>query len=123
MPETNSIGKSAQSPINTEDDVVPAGPPLVVNLFESCSSFWRDVLTALSEDASIERSILVGLKRSLSYLVLWADGFGVGGERLDIALSKSKRVRATTLRLLLSVSRTLIESECHIQEKVKRKTD
>ncbi|WYZ42405.1 hypothetical protein EsH8_VI_000104 [Colletotrichum jinshuiense] len=109
MPKTNSIGESAQSPIQTEDDVVPAGPPPVVNLFESCSSFWRDVLTALSQDASIERSILVSLKRSLSYLVLWADGFGVGGERLGISLSKSKRVRATTLRLLLSISRTLIE--------------
>ncbi|KAH7324243.1 hypothetical protein B0I35DRAFT_475505 [Stachybotrys elegans] len=92
-----------------QEDDLSAEPSLVANLYASCSSFYCDVLKALSEKSSVQRSVLVSLQRSQSYLVLWADGVGVGENKFDACLAKSKRVRSATLRLLLSVTKTLTE--------------
>lgn len=93
------------------DDHVATEPSPVSDLFEACSSFYRDILAALLQTPLLERSVLVSLQRSQSYLLLWADGLGVSEGLLDASLRKSKRVQANTLRLLTSVSSTLTKGE------------
>ncbi|KAK7958631.1 hypothetical protein PG988_013479 [Apiospora saccharicola] len=84
-------------------------PPLIAPLYKACSAVFRDIITHLSSDLSIDKSVQLSLQRSQSYLVLWADGYGVSDGLLDKSLDKSRRARATTLRLLFSVSQTLIK--------------
>ncbi|KAK7997457.1 elongation factor 1-beta [Apiospora arundinis] len=85
----------------------PDDPPLIAQLYVSCSELFRDIITGLSDDASADNSVLISLQRSQSYMVLWADGYGVSDGLLDKALDKSRRARSTTLRLIYSVSQTL----------------
>ncbi|KAK7937956.1 uncharacterized protein PG986_014824 [Apiospora aurea] len=92
-------------------DTVEARPSLVANFYESCSLFYSDLLAALAQASSVDYSILVSLQRSQNYLVLWADGFDAVEAALDASLSNSKRIRNTTLRLLLGISKTLMKSE------------
>ncbi|KAH8202483.1 hypothetical protein TruAng_003383 [Truncatella angustata] len=47
------------------------------------------------------------LDRSHSYLVLWGDGYGVADEKFEEALGRSRRARASTLRYLVSICKTL----------------
>ncbi|KAK8060007.1 hypothetical protein PG996_009937 [Apiospora saccharicola] len=82
-------------------------PPLIAPLYKACSAVFRDIITHISSDFSIDKSVQLSLERSQSYLVLWADGYGVSDGLLDKSLDKSRRARATTLRLLFSVSQTL----------------
>ncbi|KAK8028448.1 hypothetical protein PG991_005504 [Apiospora marii] len=82
-------------------------PPLIAPLYKACSAVFRDIISHLSSDSSVDKSVQLSLQRSQSYLVLWADGYGVSDGLLDKSLDKSRRARATTLRLLLSVSQTL----------------
>ncbi|KAI1409940.1 hypothetical protein F5Y13DRAFT_202569 [Hypoxylon sp. FL1857] len=86
---------------------------LVANLFDSCDGLFVSILTALSRDKSIERSTLLSLERSRSYLVLWADGFGVSEGRFDRSLDKSYRARALTQKLLVSICRSLTKRLLH----------
>ena len=112
MDATDSILKWQKSLIQPATaDHVATEPSPVGDLFEACSSFYRDILMALLQMPLLERSVLVSLQRSQSYLVLWADGLGMSEGLLDTSLKKSRRVRATTLRLLTSVSSTLTKSE------------
>ena len=69
------------------------------------------LLAALSQDPSTEPSVVLSLRRAQSYLVLWADGLDIEERTLEESLAKSKRARATTLRLLFSISRTLTDSQ------------
>ncbi|KAK8042350.1 hypothetical protein PG994_012833 [Apiospora phragmitis] len=85
----------------------PDDPPLIAQLYESCSVLFRDIIIDFAGDSSVDKSILLSLQRGQSYLVLWADGFGVSDGLLDKSLDKSRRARASTLRLLFSVSQTL----------------
>ncbi|KAK8080237.1 hypothetical protein PG997_008055 [Apiospora hydei] len=85
----------------------PDDPPLLAQLYGACSVLFRDILTVFTSNLSIDKSALLSLQRSQSYLVLWADGYGVSDGLLDKSLDKSRRARATTLRLLYSVSQTL----------------
>lgn len=94
----------------TADHVATETSP-VSDLFEACSSFYRDILMALLQTPLLERSVFVSLQRSQSYLLLWAEGLGVSEGLLDASLKKSKRVQANTLRLLTSVSSTLTKGE------------
>ncbi|KAK7956505.1 uncharacterized protein PG986_005727 [Apiospora aurea] len=85
----------------------PDDPPLLAQLYGACSVLFRDILTVFTSNSSIDKPALLSLQRSQSYLVLWADGYGVSDGLLDKSLDKSRRARATTLRLLYSVSQTL----------------
>ncbi|KAI0834267.1 hypothetical protein F5Y06DRAFT_300803 [Hypoxylon sp. FL0890] len=102
---------------------------MVANLFNSCDSLFASLLDALSCDTSVEKSTLLSLERSRSYLVLWADGFGVSEGRFDRSLDKSCRARGLTQRLLVSICRSLtkcllhhlsIEVQSQLQPKVAR---
>jgi len=85
--------------------------PLIAHLYEACSGLYRGILTELPTTLSIDKSVLVSLQRSHSYLVIWGDGYGVSDGLLDSSLDKSRRARGSTLRLLCSVSRTLTKRE------------
>ena len=51
------------------------------------------------------------LEREYSYLQLWCDGYGVPFGHLDAILAESKRLRHSTLRLLVSICHTLADSK------------
>ncbi|OTA57935.1 hypothetical protein K449DRAFT_436946 [Hypoxylon sp. EC38] len=89
------------------------GSSLVANLFDSCDSLFASILNSLSRDKSVEKSTLLSLERSRSYLVLWADGFGVSDGRFDRSLDKSRRARGLTQRLLVSICRSLTRRLLH----------
>ncbi|KAK8127916.1 hypothetical protein PG984_009024 [Apiospora sp. TS-2023a] len=65
-------------------------PPLIAPLYKACSAVFRDIITHLSSDLSIDKSVQLSLQRSQSYLVLWADGYGVSDGLLDKSLDKSR---------------------------------
>lgn len=85
-------------------------PPLIAQLYAACSEFFGAIIIVLSGDETIDKSVLVTLQRSQSYMVLWADGYGVSDGLLDKSLDKSRRARGATLRLIFSVSQTLTKS-------------
>ncbi|KAI1500655.1 hypothetical protein F5X99DRAFT_385546 [Biscogniauxia marginata] len=82
-------------------------PPLVAHLYKACSELYSGILAKITHDASIGKPVLLSLQRSHSYLVLWADGFGVGDGLLDTSLDRSRRAKSLTLRLLFSICQTL----------------
>ncbi|KAI0602749.1 hypothetical protein F4775DRAFT_155029 [Biscogniauxia sp. FL1348] len=94
-----------QQTVSTECDVEE--PPLVTHLYQACVELYSGILAKLSNDCSIERSILLNLQRSHSYMVLWADGYGVNDGLLDTSLDRSRRARYSTLRLLSSICQIL----------------
>ncbi|KAI1641469.1 hypothetical protein F4809DRAFT_636755 [Biscogniauxia mediterranea] len=100
MAEVDLILKWQQA-VSPERDVDE--PPLVAHLYQACEDLYSGILTKLSSDYSIDRSVLLSLQRSHSYLVLWADGYGVSDGVLDTSLDKSRRARHSTLRLLSSL--------------------
>jgi uncharacterized C2H2 Zn-finger protein len=81
--------------------------PLVANLYKACSDLYHDILEALSKNASLDQAIILDLRRSYSYLVLWADGYSVSSGALDASLDKSKRAKRSTIRLLFSICQTV----------------
>lgn len=107
MAKIDSIVKWGQSVSREFDGVV--SPPLVAHLFEACSELFSEILLGLINNKTVERPVLLSLKRSHNYLVLWADGYGVSSGWLDTNLDRSQRARRLTLRLLLSICHTLIK--------------
>ncbi|KAK8105636.1 hypothetical protein PG999_008995 [Apiospora kogelbergensis] len=51
-------------------------PPLIAQLYAACSEFFGAIIIVLSGDETIDKSVLITLQRSQSYMVLWADGYG-----------------------------------------------
>lgn len=108
MAGVNDIAKWQQS---VGPETVAEDRPLVANFYEACSGLYSGILDELPTAPSIDKPALVSLQRSHSYLVIWADGYGVSDGLLDSSLDKSRRARSSTLRLLCSVSRTLTKRE------------
>jgi len=89
------------------------------------SSAWNDgpasrLSTAASElfrllldEVPLQTSRLVvrTLQREYSCLQLWCDGYGLAAGDLDAVLANSKRLRYSTIRLLVSVCYTLADSK------------
>ncbi|KAI0133318.1 hypothetical protein F4776DRAFT_128952 [Hypoxylon sp. NC0597] len=103
----------ARWPQSISEEHGSEGSSLVANLFDYCDSLFSSILTTLSCDPSVERSTLLSLERSRSYLILWADGFGVNEGRFDRSLDKSQRARGLTQRLLVSICRSLTKRLLH----------
>lgn len=114
MAEVDVVWRWQQSLVDTDETAASEEPLSVTSVYEACTSLFRDILTAFSHDPSIEPSIVLSLRRAQGYLVLWADGLDIEEGLLDESLTKSKRARATTLRLLFSVSRTLTDSQSDV---------
>ncbi|KEY65507.1 hypothetical protein S7711_09297 [Stachybotrys chartarum IBT 7711] len=103
MEEVSHIVKWQQgvSPDRNTDE------PLVAHLYKACSELYMAALKELAGDTSIDEAILLGLQRSHSYLVLWADGYSVSDGSLDASLDNSWRAKRSTLRLLISICQTI----------------
>ena len=110
MAEVDVVRRWQQSLVHADEAPASEKPSSVTSVYDACSSLFRDILTALSHDPSTEPPVLLSLRRAQSYLVLWADGLDIGEGLLDESLTKSKRARTTTLRLLCSISGTLTDS-------------
>jgi hypothetical protein len=63
-----------------------------------------------SSEAEFPKSIYRGLESCYSSLVLWAQGYGIADGELDVLLEQSQELRHMTLGLLVSISKTLVES-------------
>ena len=110
MAEIGIVRNWKQSLAHTDEVPALEEPLPVAKAYESCSSLFRDILTALSHDPPTGPSVILSLQRAQSYLVLWADGLDIGEGLLDESMTKSQRARKTTLRLLCSISSTLTDS-------------
>ncbi|KAL7621498.1 hypothetical protein AAE478_008822 [Parahypoxylon ruwenzoriense] len=81
MAEVDLIVKWQQT-VSPETDTNE--PPIIAHLYKACSELYSGILAKLNNDQSIDKSILLSLQRSHSYLVLWADGYGVSDGLLPI---------------------------------------
>ncbi|KAL8348808.1 hypothetical protein RB601_002246 [Gaeumannomyces tritici] len=92
-------------------DVVDHRSGLVGRLCAECIAVFRETLRAISK----EREALNGgeaytsLERSYGRLRLWSDGHGIAAGKFDEVFDRSKGLRYTILKLLTSISSTLIE--------------
>lgn len=107
MAGVDSISEWQQA-VSQDAEVEPS--PLL-HIFKACSELYSVILDDLRERNSIERPIFIGLERGLSYLFLWADGYGVIDGSIETSLEKSKRARQATFLLLINISRLLINSK------------
>ncbi|KAF3012669.1 hypothetical protein E8E14_011448 [Neopestalotiopsis sp. 37M] len=104
MAEIDMVLKWQQSV--RDDHHIDEKPP-VSHLFTVCSEFYAEIVAQLSANSATERGLLLKLQRSHSYLILWADGYGVTEGHLDASLDKSRRVKRSTINLLISICQTL----------------
>ncbi|KAL8410007.1 hypothetical protein RB594_008195 [Gaeumannomyces avenae] len=92
-------------------DVVDHRSGLVGRLCAECIAVFREILRAISK----EREALNGgeaytsLERSYGRLRLWSDGHGIAAGKFDEVFDRSKGLRHTILKLLTSISSTLID--------------
>lgn len=105
----DSIAKWQQAVRQEHAEVEPS--PLLQNVFKACSELYSAILDDLRQQKSIEQPTLISLERGHSYLLLWADGYGVTDGSIETSLEKSKRATQATFRLLISISRVLTNSE------------
>lgn len=105
MAEVELIGKWQQG-ISSEYDTEKQSL-LIAQLYAACSGLFSHLLAILRGQSSIKQFTIISLERSLGYLVLWADGYGVKDGQLDSMLGRSRRARQSTFRLLVSVCQTL----------------
>lgn len=53
----------------------------------------------------------ISIERSYGRLKLWSDSYDISQEELDELLAKSRKLRRATLKLLTSISTTLMDRE------------
>ncbi|KAJ4415947.1 hypothetical protein N0V82_007069 [Gnomoniopsis sp. IMI 355080] len=94
-----------QHAVSVEDAEVE--PISLLHVFRTCSELYLGILDDFRDRTSIGRSTFISLERGHSYLLLWADGYGVTDGSVEKSLEKSKRVKQATFRLLVSISRAL----------------
>lgn len=83
---------------------------VIADLYMQCSSFYRLVLQRASSGSQVPRNIYRRLESHYGSLVLWADGHRISEGDLDALVGQSHGVRQVTLRLLASISTTLLDS-------------
>lgn len=83
---------------------------VIADIYAQCSSFYRLVLQRASSSGEVPRNIYRRLESTYGSLVLWADGHGISEGALDALVSRSHAVRQVTLRLLASITTTLLDS-------------
>lgn len=104
----DSIAKLQQA-VSQEDAEVEPLP--LFHVFKACSDLYAEILDDIRERKSIEQPTFISLERGHSYLLLWADGYGVTDGSIETSLDKSQRARQATFRLLISISRILTKSK------------
>ncbi|RTE84357.1 hypothetical protein BHE90_001085, partial [Fusarium euwallaceae] len=84
---------------------------LVAQLCEETIGLFELILKPLLEEkgSSHPKETCNSLQRSCSRLKLWSVGYGICLGRLDDVLAKSQNLRHATLKILVSISRTLTE--------------
>lgn len=93
--------------VDTENnEEVQEAPPLA-SIHAICSDLYLGLLNALCEDDTVTRPVFLSLQRSQSYIILWAQSYGVADGDLDKSIHKSRRARLSTFRLLSSIAKTL----------------
>ena len=83
---------------------------MVANFYNGCSELFGIILDSLSRRPDVAKSIILQIKSSHSYFVIWGDGYGLRDGRLDEPTDKYPRARGLTLRLLAKIGQTLTQS-------------
>lgn len=83
---------------------------VIADLYAQCSSFYRLVLQRARSRSEVPRNIYRRLESNYGSLALWADGHSISKGDLDALVGRSYGVRQVTLRLLASISTTLLDS-------------
>ncbi|KAI4593857.1 hypothetical protein KJ359_008898 [Pestalotiopsis sp. 9143b] len=104
MAEVDLVLKWQQS---VSQDRYADDQPLVSHLYAVCSDFYAELVSQIGADQKTDPSLLLRLQRSHSYLILWADGYGVAQGQLDSSLDRSRRAKQSTINLLISICQTL----------------
>ncbi|KAH0431609.1 hypothetical protein CcaCcLH18_06913 [Colletotrichum camelliae] len=87
----------------------PETKSLVSRLCEECIKAARNALRDMKTRGNLPKLEYRSLERSTSSFVLWVDGHKVAEGQLDDALGKSRMLRLSVLKLLISISNTLCD--------------
>lgn len=118
MAEVDLVLKWQQS---VSQDRYADDQPLVSHLYAVCSDFYAELVSQIGADQKTDPTLLLRLQRSHSYLILWADGYGVAQGQLDSSLDRSRRAKQSTINLLISICQTLTKREMIPSEHVRAK--
>lgn len=72
--------------------------------------FYKEILRHISKEVDIKKPVRMSLERTYSLMVLWSDAWGVTDGSLDEIFAKSRKVRRSSLKILLSIANALLES-------------
>lgn len=79
-------------------------------LWESCADIYVGLLDSLKTIGASE-NLLKDIRKEFKTFLLWGDGLKNGEGGLDWILQQSKRLRHSTIRILISMGRKL-RSQC-----------
>jgi hypothetical protein len=82
----------------------------IAQLYSSCLKLNRGLLRVLEAKPRLSKANVRRLERSYESLCLWGAEFKVSEGNLDDILQRSRRLRRSTVKLLISVGRTLSSS-------------
>ena len=87
----------------------PADHSLVARLCANVLDLLHEVTRQAPKRDSVPKSISVGLERVRGLITLWSDGYGIKEGNLGHVFAKSRSIRRSTLKILLSIANTLID--------------
>jgi len=99
-----------------EEETAPDRPYTpILRLFTTASSLYGLLLECV--EGLLPTPDIRRLERERDRLRLWADGYGVVSGNLDRVLADTRRMRHSTICLLVSICRTLVKglSQCSCQ--------
>jgi hypothetical protein len=91
-------------------EAVPEDKQPIAQLYNSCLNLNRAVITALEEKPRLSKANFRRIQRSYQSLCLWGKQVKISEGRLDEALQKSRSLRRSTLKLLISFGKALSNS-------------
>lgn len=108
MDSVDSADERRQAIAQEDQDCEPLR---LAQAFTACSDLYAGILNDLRGQKTLSQPTFISLERAYSYLLLWANGYGVVDGSIEASLDKSKRARQATFRILISISRTLYKSD------------
>lgn len=78
-------------------------------LTKECISVFKKLMKELPKEAEVSRETFRRFERSCSSLILWDSGYDVAKGGLDDVLEKSRTLRRSIMRHLISISRALAD--------------
>ena len=108
----STIDNYLEEVAHAKEHADPEERSLIAQLCAESINLFRAILRRLERDKTDARAeeVHTSLQRSLGRLILWSDGYGIATGRLDEVFSTSQDVRRATQKIIVSISRTLVES-------------